>query len=142
MQSNALVIPAGQDERHASRRKQGPHLHLALRHRPRNSGCGRSPTSPQLTLVKEGVKSIVVVPTPAPVLGSPQGAAAGAHFFIQDRSGKSIVVEPVDGILKVHDAPLGVMANAPTYDWHMSNLQNYINLSLKYASFRPISFDA
>lgn len=81
--------------------------------------------------VKEGVKSIVVVPTPAPGLGSPQGAVAGAHFFIQDRSGKSIVVEPVDGILKVHDAPLGVMANAPTYDWHMSNLQNYINLSVK-----------
>ena len=43
--------------------------------------------------VKEGVKSIVVVPTPTPGLGSPQGAVAGAHFFIQDRSGKSIVIE-------------------------------------------------
>jgi len=81
--------------------------------------------------VKEGVKSIVVVPTPAPGLGSPQGAVAGAHFFIQDRSGKSIVIEPVDGTLKVHDAPLGIMTNAPTYDWHMTNLQNYINLSVK-----------
>jgi choloylglycine hydrolase len=29
--------------------------------------------------VKEGVKSIVVVPTPAPGLGSPQGIVAGAH---------------------------------------------------------------
>jgi choloylglycine hydrolase len=29
-----------------------------------------------------------------------------------------------------HDAPLGVMANAPTYDWHMTNLANYINLSV------------
>src|SRR6185312_9745683 len=81
--------------------------------------------------VKEGVKSIVVVPTPAPGLGSPQGAVAGAHFFIQDKSGKSIVIEPVDGTLKVHDAPLGIMTNAPTYDWHMTNLQNYINLSVK-----------
>jgi len=36
--------------------------------------------------VKEGVKSIVVVPTPAPGLGSPQGAVAGAHFFIQDKT--------------------------------------------------------
>jgi len=34
--------------------------------------------------VKEGVKSIVVVPTPAPGLGSPQGAVAGAHFFVQE----------------------------------------------------------
>jgi choloylglycine hydrolase len=53
-----------------------------------------------------------------------------AHFFLQDKSGKSLVVEPVDGTLKVHDAPLGVMANAPTYDWHMTNLANYINLSV------------
>ena len=81
--------------------------------------------------VKEGVKDIVVVPTPAPGLGSPQGIVAGAHFFIQDSSGKSIAVEPVDGTLKVHDAPLGIMTNAPTYDWHMTNLQNYINLSVK-----------
>jgi choloylglycine hydrolase len=81
--------------------------------------------------VKAGLKDIVVVPTPAPGLGSPQGVVAGAHFFIQDRSGKSIAVEPVDGTLKVYDAPLGVMTNAPTYDWHMSNLQNYVNLSVK-----------
>ena len=77
------------------------------------------------------MKDIVLVPTPAPGLGSPQGAVAGAHFFLQDKSGKSLVVEPVDGTLKVHDAPLGVMTNAPTYDWHMTNLVNYINLSVK-----------
>jgi penicillin V acylase-like amidase (Ntn superfamily) len=54
--------------------------------------------------VKDGVKSIVVVPTPAPGLGSPKGIVAGAHFFIQDKTDKSIAVEPVDGTLKVHDA--------------------------------------
>ena len=81
--------------------------------------------------VREAVKNIVLVPTPAPGLGSPQGAVAGAHFFLQDKSGKSLVVEPVNGTLKVHDAPLGVMTNAPTYDWHMTNLSNYINLSVK-----------
>ena len=81
--------------------------------------------------VRQGVKDIVVVPTPAPGLGSAQGMVAGAHFFIQDKTGKSIAIEPVDGTLKVHDAPLGVMTNAPTYDWHMTNLANYINLSPK-----------
>lgn len=81
--------------------------------------------------VREGVKNIVVVPTPAAGLGSAEGIVPPAHFFIQDRSGKSLVVEPVDGTLKVHDAPLGVMVNAPTYDWHMTNLANYINLSPK-----------
>jgi choloylglycine hydrolase len=81
--------------------------------------------------VREAVKQIVLVPTPAPGLGSPQGMVPGTHFFIQDKSGKSLVVEPVDGTLKVHDAPLGVMTNAPTYDWHMTNLANYLNLSPK-----------
>jgi choloylglycine hydrolase len=81
--------------------------------------------------VREAVKTIVLVPTPAPGLGSPQGMVPGVHFFLQDKSGKSLVVEPVDGTLKVHDAPLGVMTNAPTYDWHMTNLANYINLSPK-----------
>ena len=73
------------------------------------------------------------------------GAVAGAHFFIQDRSGKSIVVEPVDGTLKVQDAPLGVMTNAPTYDWHMTNLQNYISLSVKdvdSAKLGPVTLPA
>ncbi len=81
--------------------------------------------------VKAALKEIVLVPTPVPGLGSPKGAVAGAHFFIQDKSGKSIAVEPVDGTLKVHDAPLGVMTNAPTYDWHMTNLNNYLSLTVK-----------
>ena len=95
--------------------------------------------------VRQGVKDIVVVPTPAPGLGSPAGAVAGAHFFIQDRSGKSIVVEPVDGTLKVHDAPLGVMTNAPTYDWHMTNLNNYLSLTVNdidTAKLGPVTLSA
>ena len=52
-------------------------------------------------MIRKGVKSIVVVPTPASGLGSPQGRAAGAHFFVQDRSGKPIAIEPIDGTLEV-----------------------------------------
>ncbi|HMK41325.1 MAG TPA: choloylglycine hydrolase family protein [Methyloceanibacter sp.] len=95
--------------------------------------------------VREAVKSIVLVPTPAPGLGSPQGAVPGAHFFLQDKTGKSLVVEPVDGTLKVYDAPLGVMTNTPTYDWHMTNLANYINLSVKdveSAKVGPVTINA
>jgi choloylglycine hydrolase len=95
--------------------------------------------------VRAAVKDIVLVPTPTPGLGSPQGAVVGAHFFLQDKSGKSLVVEPVDGTLKVHDAPLGVMTNAPTYDWHMTNLAAYINLSVKdidSAKVGPVTLSA
>ncbi|MDX5594820.1 choloylglycine hydrolase family protein [Pseudovibrio sp. SPO723] len=51
------------------------------------------------------------------------------HFTLHDRSGKSIVIEPVNGELKVYDNPLGVMTNSPGFDWHLINLRNYVNLS-------------
>jgi choloylglycine hydrolase len=31
--------------------------------------------------------------------------------------------------LTIFDAPLGVITNAPAYDWHETNLRNYLNLS-------------
>jgi choloylglycine hydrolase len=81
--------------------------------------------------VKNAIRDIAMVPTPMPGLGSAKGEVAGVHFFLQDKTGQSIAIEPVDGTLVVTDAPLGVMTNAPTYDWHMTNLTNYVNLSVK-----------
>ncbi len=51
------------------------------------------------------------------------------HWVMYDASGASIVIEYVAGILHVHDNPLGVCTNAPTFDWHMTNLGNYVQLS-------------
>lgn len=51
------------------------------------------------------------------------------HFVVYDKSGKSIVIEPLDGRLKVYDNPIGVITNSPTFDWHMTNLNNYVNLT-------------
>jgi choloylglycine hydrolase len=76
--------------------------------------------------VKAGLKDAVLVPTPAPVLNAPQPL----HFIVSDGSGKSIVIEPIAGELKVYDAPLGVMTNSPPFDWHMTNLRNYVNLTV------------
>jgi choloylglycine hydrolase len=67
----------------------------------------------------------IVVDTPAPGFGS-----APSHYVVRDRSGKSIVIEPLGGTLKVFDAPLGVVTNSPSYDWHLTNLRNYVNLSV------------
>jgi choloylglycine hydrolase len=36
--------------------------------------------------VRTAVKDVVLMPTPAPGLGSPQGMVPGAHFFLQDKS--------------------------------------------------------
>lgn len=51
-------------------------------------------------------------------------AALSAALTFADKSGKSIVIEPVGGELKIYDAPLGVMTNSPPFDWHMTNLRN------------------
>ncbi|MGH2343407.1 linear amide C-N hydrolase [Segnochrobactraceae bacterium EtOH-i3] len=51
------------------------------------------------------------------------------HFVFNDRSGKGIVVEYVNGELQIHDNVAHVLTNAPTYDWHLNNLRNYLNLS-------------
>jgi choloylglycine hydrolase len=67
--------------------------------------------------------------TLVPVVVEAIKQAAPVHFVVHDRSGRSVVIEPVDQKLKIYDNPLGVMSNAPTFDWHMTNLRNYINLT-------------
>ena len=95
--------------------------------------------------VKQAVKDIVLAPTPAPGFGSTKGIVPAVHFFIQDKTGKSIVIEPVDHALKVSDAPLGVITNAPTYHWHMTNLNNYLTLTptdVTSAKLGPVTLQA
>lgn len=75
---------------------------------------------------RDGLADVVV---PAVVL-SQWKFAPEVHFVVRDTSGTSIVVEVVGGAIKVHDAPLGVITNSPSYDWHMTNLRNYVNFSL------------
>jgi len=68
---------------------------------------------------------VSVVPTIEPALGFPPPV----HYLVTEPSGKAIVVEFLNGEQKIFDAPLGVLTNAPSYDWHETNLRNYINLS-------------
>ena len=51
------------------------------------------------------------------------------HFTFTDRSGASIVVEFVNGQQRIFDNVAHVLTNAPTYDWHLSNVRNYLNLT-------------
>lgn len=57
------------------------------------------------------------------------GITPPIHLIITEPTGKAIVVEFTKGVTTIHEAPLGVITNAPTYDWHMTNLRNYVNLS-------------
>lgn len=64
-----------------------------------------------------------------PVIAPPIGIPPPAHFIVIEPSGRAIVIEYIKGEVVVFDAPLGVITNAPTYDWHEINLRNYLNLS-------------
>ena len=50
------------------------------------------------------------------------------HWRVADRSGRQIVIEYVNGIPMVYENKLGVLTNSPGYEWHITNLSNYVNL--------------
>jgi choloylglycine hydrolase len=58
------------------------------------------------------------------------GFVPPCHYVVHDAGGRCVVLEHVNGELKVHDNPLGVVTNSPTFDWHMTNLRNYVNLTV------------
>ena len=51
------------------------------------------------------------------------------HFVVYDKRGKSLVIEPLDGKLVLYDNPTGAIVNSPTFDWHLTNLRNYVALN-------------
>ena len=58
------------------------------------------------------------------------GIVPPVHYVVHDASGKSIVIEYVEGKLHVHDNVIGVVTNSPSFDWQMTNLRNYVNFSM------------
>jgi choloylglycine hydrolase len=55
------------------------------------------------------------------------------HYILHDADGSCAVIEYVDGQMIVHPNPLGVITNSPTFDWHLTNLRNYIHLNSENA---------
>ncbi len=74
---------------------------------------------------RQVMAKVRVVPVEEPAIG----LAPPLHFLVTESSGKAIVIEFQEGEMKIFDAPLGVITNAPEYNWHETNLRNYVNLS-------------
>tara|TARA_B110000116_G_scaffold100823_1_gene87653 strand:+ start:4596 stop:5681 length:1086 start_codon:yes stop_codon:yes gene_type:complete len=70
---------------------------------------------PQLTLVGTWIKEI--------------NSFAPFHYAVSDRSGDSAVIEFTKDGLKIYDNTVNVVTNNPTYDWHLTNLNNYVGLT-------------
>jgi choloylglycine hydrolase len=76
--------------------------------------------------IKALIANVQIVPT---VLAGWGTETPPFHYIVYDKHGKCIVIEPIDGKLVIHDNPFGVLTNSPTFEWHTTNLRNYINLS-------------
>ena len=50
------------------------------------------------------------------------------HWRIAEPGGRMVVLEVVAGVPHFYENTLGVLTNAPGFNWHMTNLNNYINL--------------
>ena len=50
------------------------------------------------------------------------------HYAVTDSTGASIVIEYTDGGLTVYDNTVNAVTNNPSYDWHLTNLRNYVGL--------------
>lgn len=75
---------------------------------------------------RDAINSVSVVASPMKALG---GIQPPLHLMVTEPSGKAIVIEFLEQKVRIFDAPLGVLTNAPTYDWHMTNLRNYLGFS-------------
>ena len=65
----------------------------------------------------DGVQIINIDPT-----------ASTVHWRITEPTGRQVVMEIIDGVATFYDNPNGVITNAPGINWHLTNLNNYINL--------------
>jgi choloylglycine hydrolase len=82
--------------------------------------------------VQEAVEAVKQVRVGAAVQKD-MGFVPPCHYIVNDAQGGCVVLEYVGGKLQIYDNPLGVFSNAPTFDWHLTNLQNYVKLSVNNA---------
>lgn len=54
---------------------------------------------------------------------------APLHWIATDKSGECIVIEQTENGLKTFQNQIGVLTNSPDFQWHMTNLRNYMDAS-------------
>ena len=80
--------------------------------------------------VKEAVSSIKIHPI--------DPRASTIHWRFTEESGRQIVLEIIDQKCIFYENELGVLTNSPSLDWHLTNLNNYINLNSGKISERQL----
>jgi len=81
--------------------------------------------------VINALKDVVIAPTLIKGWGA---TPPPFHYIVYDQTGRCLVIEPLKGQLITYENPIGVLTNSPTFDWHLTNLRNFINLRAVNAS--------
>ena len=70
--------------------------------------------------IKDAIKNVTVT--------NIDPSASTVHWRITDATGKQVVLEFINGEAHFYDSKVGAISNSPGYPWHITNLNNYINL--------------
>jgi choloylglycine hydrolase len=62
----------------------------------------------------------------------PVSSSLFLHWAVDDAVGGHIVVEVIEGVLRIHNNTVGTMTNDPEYSWHLRNLNNFASLSPRW----------
>ena len=71
------------------------------------------------------LKNITIKGIPDPITNT----IAPLHWITTDRSGDCVIIESSSRGLELIRNPIGVMSNSPDFNWHLTNLRNYMNTS-------------
>jgi choloylglycine hydrolase len=74
--------------------------------------------------VKTALSKLTII-NPYPFEDVPQ------HYIISDAFGNHLIIEFVNGQMETYTTTMGVLTNDPPYDWHLTNLSLYEQLSIK-----------
>ncbi|MPQ43833.1 choloylglycine hydrolase [Clostridium tarantellae] len=75
--------------------------------------------------LKEELKNLNLMNKPF----GPNIPEATLHWMVTDKTGECIVIENTKEKLSIFDNTVGVLTNSPTFDWHLTNLRQYMGLS-------------
>ena len=70
--------------------------------------------------IKDAIKNVTVT--------NIDPSASTVHWRITDATGKQVILEFINGEAHFYDSKVGAISNSPGYPWHITNLNNYINL--------------
>lgn len=80
--------------------------------------------------LKAGISDIRVIAT--------DPRASTVHWRVTEPSGRQVVIEIIDQQIRFYDNPLGVFTNSPEFTWHLTNLNNFVNLSAGSVNHRQV----